>query len=71
MPEQEKPEEKVISIPEHYIIHPKSGNLVGIDPDQLWFWTEEWRAGERDVDEHLQLGRYEDFDSMDDFLATL
>lgn len=56
---------------EHYVIHPETGDLVQIDPDQSWFWTEEWQAGEREVDEHLRHGRYEVFDSMDDFLDTL
>jgi hypothetical protein len=44
---------------------------VRIDPEQLWFWTPEWQAGEREVDRELQAGLYEDFDSMDEFLATL
>jgi hypothetical protein len=55
----------------NYIIHPESGDSVQIDPDQLWFWTEAWQAGEREVDEYLRQGEYEVFDSMDDFLDTL
>jgi hypothetical protein len=39
--------------------------------DQAWFWTPEWQAGEREVDEHLAAGRTERFDSVDDFLAAL
>jgi hypothetical protein len=31
--------------------------VVGeIDPDQLWFWTPEWQAKEREVDERLARG---------------
>lgn len=41
------------------------------DPDQAWFWTPEWQAGEREADEDLQTGNYEDFDSIDDFIAAL
>jgi hypothetical protein len=41
------------------------------DRDQAWFWTKEWQEGERRVDEHLRRGEYEDFDSMDDFIAAL
>ena len=44
---------------------------IEIDPDQFWFWMPEWQAGEREVDEELQSGQYEELDSMDDFLATL
>jgi hypothetical protein len=54
-----------------YAFHPKTGELVEIDAEQLWFWTPEWLSGERMVEEDLRLGRYEDFDNMDDFLATL
>ena len=54
-----------------YAFHPITGELVEIDSEQLWFWTPEWLAGERMVEEDLRLGRYEDFDNMDDFLATL
>ncbi|MBC7813858.1 MAG: hypothetical protein H7175_22070 [Burkholderiales bacterium] len=42
-----------------------------IDPEQLWFWTDEWQAGERQVDEDLKAGRYEVFDNLDDFFDTM
>lgn len=45
--------------------------LAERDPDQAWFWTPEWQAGEREADEDLQTGNYEDFDSMDDFITAL
>jgi hypothetical protein len=45
--------------------------FVEIDPDQAWFWTEEWQASERRVDEYLRKGEFEEFDSMGDFLSTL
>ena len=28
-----------------------------IDADQAWFWSPEWQAGERDVDEDIRAGR--------------
>jgi hypothetical protein len=45
--------------------------LAERDPDQAWFWTTEWQAGERQADEDLSSGNYEDFDNMDDFIASL
>jgi hypothetical protein len=41
------------------------------DPDQAWFWTPEWQAGERRAQAELQggLGRYSD--NLDDFPAAL
>ena len=37
--------------------------------DQDWFWMSEWQAMEREADEDLDAGRYEDFETMDDFIA--
>ena len=45
--------------------------LAERDPDQAWFWTPEWQAGERLADEDLRTGNYEDFDTMDDLIASL
>jgi len=28
-----------------------------IDADQAWFWTPEWQAGEREVEEEVRAGR--------------
>jgi hypothetical protein len=52
-------------------VHPLTGQIVQIDPDQRWFWTEEWLAKELEAEQALRDGEYEDFDDMDDFLATL
>ncbi len=54
-----------------YSVHPKSGDVIEIDPDQAWFWTPSWQAGEREVDDDLAAGTYEEFASMDEFLNTL
>ncbi|MGH4015761.1 MAG: hypothetical protein ACRDSL_17925 [Pseudonocardiaceae bacterium] len=43
-----------------------------IDPDQAWFWTPEWQAREREVDEERAAGiRDREFNSGEDFLAYL
>ena len=54
-----------------YSVHPKSGDVIEIDPDQAWFWTPSWQAGEREVDDDLAADKYEEFGSMDEFLNTL
>ena len=54
-----------------YTFHPLTGQVVEIDPQQLWFWTPEWQADERRVDEELRAGLYEEFDNIDEFVATL
>jgi len=48
-----------------------NGNIQTISTNQEWFWTEEWQAGERKVDEYIKLGEYEEFDTMEEFLRTL
>lgn len=41
-----------------------------IDPDQAWFWTEEWQKGEREADEAIRAGRlYGPFDSAEEMMA--
>ena len=42
-----------------------------IHEDQRWYWTKEWREGERLAEEDLAAGRCEDFDNMDDFFKGL
>ncbi|MEO8540608.1 MAG: AbrB family transcriptional regulator [bacterium] len=41
------------------------------DPDQLWFWTEEWQAGEREADEDIKAGRTTTFLSDEAFTEAL
>ncbi|MFQ5611266.1 MAG: hypothetical protein ACE5H9_03945 [Anaerolineae bacterium] len=43
----------------------------GQKPGQEWFWTEEWQAAEKAVEADLAAGRYETFDTMEEFLADL
>ena len=28
-----------------------------LNPEQAWFWTEEWQAGEREVDRNIEAGK--------------
>lgn len=46
-------------------------DLIAIDSSQSWFWTEEWQAGEREVDAHIAAGEIEEFDSIDDMFDAL
>jgi hypothetical protein len=41
------------------------------DPDQAWFWTEEWQAGERRVDAQILAGQGRVFYSDEEFMAAL
>lgn len=42
-----------------------------IPKDQAWFWTDEWQAGEREVDEAIARGEVETFDNVEDLIADL
>jgi len=42
-----------------------------IEPGQEWFWTKKWQAAEREVEADLAAGRFETFDTMEEFLASL
>ncbi len=39
--------------------------------DQTWFWSDEWQSAEQQVDEYIQNGNVEQFDTIEDFLRTL
>lgn len=39
------------------------------DPDQWWFWTEEWQKGEREADEDKAAGRVSAPMTGEEFLA--
>ena len=41
------------------------------DPDQAWFWTEEWQAGEREADAQQAAGLGVAFDSDEEFTRAL
>lgn len=45
--------------------------LALIPRDQLWFWTPEWQAGERQADADLAAGRVKRFKSAAKLIASL
>ena len=45
--------------------------VFAIGPSQAWFWSAEWQAKEREVDENLAAGRYRDFDDVEDLIRYL
>jgi hypothetical protein len=53
------------------IILPELKRPADVPKDQEWFWSEEWLAGEREVNEALAKGEYEVFDSVDELIADL
>jgi len=44
---------------------------IKVPRDQAWFWTPEWQAREKEADQDLYAGRYEEFDTLDDLLKGL
>ena len=42
-----------------------------LNPDQAWFWTEEWQAKEREADADEAAGRMTFYASTEDFVAAL
>ncbi|MCS6848083.1 MAG: hypothetical protein RMN52_10250 [Anaerolineae bacterium] len=42
-----------------------------INPKDAWFYTAEWRRAERDAEDDLKAGRYEDFADVDALIAVL
>ena len=42
-----------------------------IDTTQAWFWNPSWQAGEREADADRAVGRVENFDSGEEFIAGL
>ncbi len=45
--------------------------LANHTPDQAWFWTPEWQAGERQADSDKVAGRFTRYESGEAFLAAL
>ena len=43
-----------------------------LNPDQAWFWTEQWQAGEREIDRDIAAGKHGTFyASTEAFVAAL
>src|SRR4051812_12477239 len=45
--------------------------LHKLDPEQAWFWTPEWQAGEREAEEDLREGRSTIYLSDEEFAAAM
>lgn len=41
------------------------------NPDQAWFWTPEWLAGEREADSQIANGEVTTYTSDEEFLDSL
>lgn len=41
-----------------------------LDPDQAWFWTEEWQAGEHEADAEIAAGRGQVYEDAEEFLDS-
>ncbi|MDO8753545.1 MAG: AbrB/MazE/SpoVT family DNA-binding domain-containing protein [Anaerolineales bacterium] len=44
---------------------------IAVNRSQAYFWTRRWQEGEREADDDLIEGRFQDFSSMDDLIADL
>lgn len=42
-----------------------------VDPDQAWWWHEDWQKGEREADRNLAEGRYKQFNNVEDLIKEL
>ena len=42
-----------------------------VPPDQEWFWTPEWQAGEREADEQIAAGGGKVYYDLDEMFADL
>lgn len=42
-----------------------------MDPEQAWFWTNEWQRMEREADDDVAAGRVSRYENDADFLAAL
>lgn len=46
-------------------------NALQNDDDQAWYWSSEWQEREQEAERDRATGDYEEFESMDDFIASL
>ncbi len=50
----------------------KVASKVGlIDPDQAWWWTEEWQKGEREAEKDIKEGKVKRFTNIEDLIKDL
>jgi len=42
-----------------------------IDPDQAWWWTEEWQKKEREAEKDIKEGKVKEFSKVEDLIKDL
>lgn len=47
------------------------GELMTIPAKYAWYWSARWQTWETEAGDNWQLGQYEVFESMDDFIESL
>lgn len=55
----------------YHVVNTDSKRRIRIDPTQTWFWTDEWQAGEKQVDAEYEQGLTEHFDTIDELFNRL
>ncbi|GAB4434306.1 MAG: hypothetical protein Fur0044_31680 [Anaerolineae bacterium] len=53
------------------IFYPSSEQTEQAKDDQSWYWSDYWQQMEREAEQNLVDGDYEDFDNLDDFITSL
>ena len=48
-----------------------NGLSIKQSENDSWFWTESWQRQESEADQDLLLGNYDDYDTIDEFIASL
>jgi hypothetical protein len=66
-----KHEEQDSSIENDTMLVLIDNDWIEINPEQAWFWTREWQSRHYEAEQDLIEGRYEEFDTMDEFIGTL
>lgn len=47
------------------------GESIVINPNQKWFWSDEWQAGEKKADDDIKNGRIHHFNNSKEALQFL
>lgn len=51
--------------------YPSSTQEQETKDDQSWYWSDYWQELEREADQDLINGNYEEFDNLDDFINSI
>ena len=61
---------KILTIGKHSLIFQNKRFYIVLNK-QLWFWSDEWQKGERQVDQDIKNGNILSFDTFDEFIDSL